>query len=380
MADNIHTIKNHNSPFRGQGGKIIIAGGGTGGHIFPAIAIANALRLQDPGIEILFVGASGKMEMEKVPQAGYRIEGLDIAGFNRQSVVKNISLPFKLIKSFLQVRKIINQFGPDAVIGVGGYSSYPVLRYAQSKGIASFIHESNSFAGKSNMLLGKKAVKIFVATDGMEKFFPKRKLMVTGNPVRNAIAASTVTRSEGLKFFGLDESKKTVLAVGGSLGARSINEALALHLHQFQENNLQLIWQTGKSTASDYRSLGEGRENIWVHDFIKEMEMAYAAADIVISRAGAMAVTELCVVGKPTVFVPYPHAAENHQTSNAMSLVNKQAALMVKDNEAKERLVSTVIELSKDDALQQKLKKNIHALAISNADEVIAKEILKHIQ
>ena len=360
--------------------KIIIAGGGTGGHIFPAIAIANALRLQDPGIEILFIGATGKMEMEKVPQAGYQIKGLDIAGFNRQSVVKNISLPFKLIKSFLQVRKIINQFQPDAVIGVGGYSSFPVLRYAQSKGIASFIHESNSFAGKSNMLLGKKAVKIFVATDGMKKFFPKNILMVTGNPVRNSIAASTVTRSEGLRFFGLDESKKTVLAVGGSLGARNINEALALHLDQFQENNLQLIWQTGKSTASDYRSMGEGRNNIWVHDFIKEMEMGYAAADIVISRAGAMAVTELCVAGKPTVFVPYPHAAEDHQTSNAMSLVNKQAALIVKDSEAKERLVEKVIELSKDESLQENLKKNISALAISNADAVIAKEILKHIQ
>ena len=382
MADsNISNVDNNaNSPFRGRGGKIIIAGGGTGGHIFPAIAIANALRLQSPGINILFIGATGKMEMEKVPQAGYHIEGLDIAGFNRQSVVKNISLPFKLIKSFLQVRKIINQFGPDAVIGVGGYSSYPVLWYAQSKGIASFIHESNSFAGKSNMLLGKKAVTIFVATDGMEKFFPKNKLMITGNPVRKSIVTSTVTRKEGLHFFGLDESKKTVLAVGGSLGARSINEALALHLDQFRENDLQLIWQTGKSTASHYRSMGQGRNNIWVHDFIKEMEMAYAASDMVISRAGAMAVTELCVAGKPTVFVPYPHAAEDHQTSNAMSLVNKHAALMVPDRDAIEKLVATVIDLSKDESLQENLKKNIHALAISNADEVIAKEILKHIQ
>ena len=384
MTENIHKENNIKSPFRDLGGggsvlKIVIAGGGTGGHIFPAIAIANALEKASPGIEILFVGASGKMEMEKVPQAGYKIKGLDIAGFNRLSVVKNISLPFKLVKSFLQVRKIINEFKPDAVVGVGGYSSFPVLRYAQSKGIASFIHESNSFAGKSNMLLGKKATKIFVATDGMEKFFPKDHLMITGNPVRKKIVESKVTRAEGLHFFGLDESKKTVLSVGGSLGARSINEALAFYLDAFEENDLQLIWQTGKSTASDYKNKGEGRKNIWVNDFIKEMEMGYAAADIVISRAGAMSVTELCVAGKPTVFVPFPHAAEDHQTSNAMSLVNKQAALIIKDSEAKEKLVSTVIELSKNESLQESLRNNIHALAITNADEIIANEILKNI-
>ncbi len=367
MADNIHK-------------HIIIAGGGTGGHIFPAIAIANALKQEDPDIKILFVGATGKMEMEKIPQAGYQIKGLDIAGFNRQSVIKNFALPFKLIKSFLQVRKIINEFKPDAVVGVGGYSSFPILRYAQTKNIASFIHESNSFAGKSNILLGKKAVKIFVATDGMEKFFPKNKIMITGNPVRKTIAASTATRNEALGFFGLKESKKTVLAVGGSLGARSINEALAAHLNEFAANGLQLIWQTGKSTAADFKHLGEGKENIWVNDFIKEMEMGYAAADIVISRAGAMAVTELCVAGKPTVFVPFPHAAEDHQTSNAMSLVNKDAALMVKDSDVKDQLVPTVIALSENESLQQSLQKNIHALAITNADEMIAKEILKNIQ
>ena len=372
MTENIHKENNIKSPFRDLGG-----GGSV--HIFPAIAIANALEKASPGIEILFVGASGKMEMEKVPQAGYKIKGLDIAGFNRLSVVKNISLPFKLVKSFLQVRKIINEFKPDAVVGVGGYSSFPVLRYAQSKGIASFIHESNSFAGKSNMLLGKKATKIFVATDGMEKFFPKDHLMITGNPVRKKIVESKVTRAEGLHFFGLDESKKTVLSVGGSLGARSINEALAFYLDAFEENDLQLIWQTVKSTASDYKNKGEGRKNIWVNDFIKEMEMGYAAADIVISRAGAMSVTELCVAGKPTVFVPFPHAAEDHQTSNAMSLVNKQAALIIKDSEAKEKLVSTVIELSKNESLQESLRNNIHALAITNADEIIANEILKNI-
>jgi UDP-N-acetylglucosamine--N-acetylmuramyl-(pentapeptide) pyrophosphoryl-undecaprenol N-acetylglucosamine transferase len=359
--------------------KIIIAGGGTGGHIFPAIAIANALKQAHQGIEILFIGAKGKMEMEKVPQAGYEIKGLDIAGLNRHSLVKNVALPYKLMKSFLSVRQILNAFQPDAVIGVGGYSTYPVLRYAQSKGIPTFIHEGNSFAGKANNMLGKKAVKIFVASDGMEKFFPKSKLMITGNPVRSSIAHSKHSRHEGQVFFGLDRSKKTVLAVGGSLGAKSINEALALHLDEFEKNDLQLIWQTGKNTASEYKHKGEGKANIWVDDFIREMEMGYAAADIVISRAGAMAITELCVTGKPTVFVPFPLAAEDHQTSNAMNLVRKQAALIVKDSEVKEKLVSTVISLSKDEVLQQTLKTNIHSLAITNADEVIAKEILKHI-
>jgi len=359
--------------------KIIIAGGGTGGHIFPAIAIANALKKEDPDIEILFVGAKGKMEMEKVPQAGYRIEGLDIAGFNRQSIVKNVSLPYKLFKSFWQVRTIIASFQPDAVIGVGGYSSFPVLRYAQGKGIATFIHESNSFAGKSNMLLGKKAKKIFVATDGMERFFPKGKLIISGNPVRRSIVDSFVEKAEALQFFGLDPYKKTVLAVGGSLGAKSINEALAAHVDQFGENDLQLIWQTGKTTAASFKEAGAGRKNVWVNDFIQEMEIGYAAADIVISRAGAMAVTELCVTGKPSVFVPFPFAAEDHQTANAMALVNKKAALMVKDNEAKEKLVGTVISLSKNEQLQQELKTNIQTLAITNADEIIAKEILKTI-
>ncbi len=359
--------------------RVIIAGGGTGGHIFPAIAIANALKELHPSIEILFVGAKGKMEMEKVPQAGYPIKGLDIAGFNRQSLLKNIGLPVKLLKSFLQVKKIINEFKPQAVIGVGGYSSFPVLRYAQSKGIPSFIHESNSFAGKSNILLGKKATAIFVATGKMEKFFPKEKLVVTGNPVRKEIAHSTVSRAEGIRFFGLNETKKTILAVGGSLGARSINEALAIHIDEFEKNNLQLIWQTGKTTAGEYKKNGEGRLNVWVNDFIREMQNGYAAADVVISRAGAMAVTELCVAGKPAVFVPFPLAAEDHQTSNAMSLVNNNAALIVKDSEAKEKLVATVISLSKDEGLQQQLHRNISNMAVGNADEIIAKEILKYI-
>lgn len=357
--------------------KIIIAGGGTGGHIFPAIAIANALKQQQPDIEILFVGAKGKMEMEKVPQAGYEIKGLDIAGFNRSSLIKNMGLPFMIVRSFIQVRRIINEFKPDAVIGVGGYSTYPVLKYAQSRRIPTFIHESNSFAGKANMMLGKNATKIFVASTGMEKFFPANKLMVTGNPVRTAIAHSTVTRSEGIRFFGLDENKKTVLAVGGSLGARSINEALATNLNEFANNNLQLIWQTGTTTATEYKAKAVGQPNIWCNHFITHMEMAYAAADIVISRAGAMAVTELCVTGKPAIFVPFPLAAEDHQTANAKTLVDRQAAMIVKDSEAKEKLVTTVIELSKNEQLQKWLSANITVLAIKNADEVIATEILK---
>ncbi len=357
--------------------KIIIAGGGTGGHIFPAIAIANEFRLRIPGIRILFVGAKGKMEMEKVPQAGYTIKGVDMAGFNRQSLLKNIGLPFKLIKSFWQVRTILNDFKPDAVIGVGGYSTFPVLKYAQQKGIATFIHESNSFAGKANMMLGKKADKIFVASAGMEKFFPKEKLVISGNPVRKSIAHPSITKDKAISFFGLDASKKTVLAVGGSLGAKSINEALAAQLDMFEKNNLQLIWQTGRTTAAASREAAMGRKSVWVSDFIKEMEIAYSAADIVISRAGAMAVTELCVTGKPSVFVPFPFATEDHQTANAMALVNKKAALIVKDGEVREKLVTTVIDLSKNETLQQTLHSNIQALGITNADEIIVTEIMK---
>lgn len=357
--------------------KVILAGGGTGGHIFPAIAIANAIKKQKPDAEILFVGAKGKMEMEKVPQAGYKIEGLDIAGFNRSSLIKNIGLPFKLVKSFFQVRTIINSFKPDAVIGVGGYSSFPVLRYAQSKGIATFIHESNSFAGKSNILLGKNATKVFVASDKMETFFPADKLMITGNPVRAAIAHATVSKEEGLKFFGLNTDKKTVLVVGGSLGAKSINEAIDAGIDQFEQNDLQLIWQTGKPYAAQGKARANGKANVWVNDFIKEMENAYAAADVVISRAGAMAIAEICLVAKPAVFVPYPHAAEDHQTVNAQHLVEKHAGLMVKDSEAKEKLVSSIIALAKDEAKQNELKQNIAKLGVADADTVIATEVLK---
>ena len=356
--------------------KIIIAGGGTGGHIFPAIAIANALKKIDDKIEILFVGAKGKMEMEKVPQAGYNIEGLAIAGFNRSSLIKNIGLPFKLIKSFFQVRRIFNTFKPIAVVGVGGYSSFPVLKYAQTRDIKTFIHESNSFAGKSNILLGKNATKIFVATDGMEKFFKANKLKITGNPVRKLIAENNISRTEAIEFFKLSPNKKTILSIGGSLGAKSINEAINKYINEFEKNELQLIWQTGKPYATTAQQTAKGRANIYTSDFIINMEYAYAAADLIISRSGAMAIAEICVAKKPTIFVPYPFAAEDHQTVNAENLVNKSAALTINDNEVLDKLVSSIIALSNNVEHQHTLKQNIAKLAIINADEVIANEIL----
>ena len=356
--------------------KIIIAGGGTGGHIFPAIAIANALKKIDDKIEILFVGAKGKMEMEKVPQAGYKIEGLAIAGFNRSSLIKNIGLPFKLIKSFFQVRRIFNTFKPIAVVGVGGYSSFPVLKYAQTRGIKTFIHESNSFAGKSNILLGKNATKIFVATDGMEKFFKANKLKITGNPVRKLIVEKNISRTEAIEFFKLSPNKKTILSIGGSLGAKSINEAINKYINEFEKNELQLIWQTGKPYATTAQQTAKGSANIYTSDFITNMEYAYAAADLIISRSGAMAIAEICVAKKPTIFVPYPFAAEDHQTVNAENLVSKSAALTINDNEVLDKLVSSIIALSNNVEQQHTLKQNIAKLAIINADEVIANEIL----
>lgn len=359
--------------------KIIIAGGGTGGHIFPAIAIANAIKQIAPDTDILFIGAKGKMEMEKVPQAGYRIEGLDIAGFNRTQLLKNISLPVKLVKSFWQVRQLMSAFKPDAVIGVGGYSTFPVLRYAQQKNIPTFIHEANSFAGKSNIFLGRRAIKIFVATSGMEKFFPAERIKVTGNPVRSAITSMKVTRTESINFFGLQNDRKTILIIGGSLGARSINEVIASHVHEFSSLGVQVIWQTGKNNAEAYLQRAKPFTNIYVNTFITDMDKAYAAADIVISRAGAMSVAELCVVKKPVIFVPYPFAAEDHQTANAMYLVNHHAALIVKDKDVSATLFSTMVSLAKNEEQQKLLSQNIASLAISDADSVIANEVLSYI-
>jgi UDP-N-acetylglucosamine--N-acetylmuramyl-(pentapeptide) pyrophosphoryl-undecaprenol N-acetylglucosamine transferase len=362
-----------------MGRRIIIAGGGTGGHIFPAVAIANAIKKQDAEADILFIGAKGKMEMERVPIAGYPIKGLDIAGFNRSSLIKNITLPFKLIKSFTQVSEIFKGFRPEAVIGVGGYSTYPVVRYAQTKRIPTFIHESNSFAGKSNILLGKKATKIFVSGDGMEKFFPEEKIMITGNPIRSAIAENDISRSEAIRYFKLDPERKTILVTGGSLGAKSINEAIAESISEFSKNDLQLIWQTGKLFSVQAKEVCEGRRNVWTDDFIGRMEFAFAAADVVVSRSGAMAIAELAVVKKPVIFVPYPFAAEDHQTANAKRLVDKNAGLMIADSETKEKLMDTLVELANNTQKQEELKKNIASLGINNADIIIATEILKNI-
>lgn len=357
--------------------KVIIAGGGTGGHIFPAIAIANALKKIQPDIDILFVGAVGKMEMEKVPQAGYPIKGLEIAGFNRSNIFKNILLPFKIWKSLRQAKKILAEFKPDAVVGVGGYASFPMLRRAQKNGIPTLIQEQNSFAGKTNKILGKKARKICVAYDGMDKFFPADKIVFTGNPVRNNITQSAVTKEDALQHFGLSSQKQTIFAVGGSLGAKSINEALQPLLPTLVQKDLQLIWQTGKPYYETAKAAAAPYSNhIKVHEFINVMDFAYKAADVVLSRAGALAIAELCVVKKPVIFVPYPFAAEDHQTSNAMNLVNKKAGLMIKNDEVGSQLSHVLFSLLQNRALMEQLEKNIGELGNPNADMVIAKEVI----
>ncbi|MDQ2718988.1 MAG: undecaprenyldiphospho-muramoylpentapeptide beta-N-acetylglucosaminyltransferase [Bacteroidota bacterium] len=356
--------------------RIIIAGGGTGGHIFPALAIANALKNKRPEIEILFVGAKGKMEMEKIPEAGYKITGLDIAGYNRSSLIQNITLPYKLVQSFFQVRKILKSFRPAAIIGVGGYSTFPVIRLAQTRNIPTFILESNSLPGKSNRMLAKKVKEIFVAYEGMEKYFPAEKIKLTGNPVRK-VFSQKISGEEGLNFFGLIPGMKTVFVMGGSLGAKSINETIDENIDVFKKNNLQLIWQTGKNYASNAAKAEEERTNIWTNAFISKMEYAYAAADVVVARAGAMTIAEMCVVKKAAVFVPYPFAAENHQVVNAESLVKKNAALMVLDSEVKTRLIPVLLDLVRNKNLIEELEKNISKMSNTNADETIAREILE---
>jgi UDP-N-acetylglucosamine--N-acetylmuramyl-(pentapeptide) pyrophosphoryl-undecaprenol N-acetylglucosamine transferase len=360
--------------------RIIIAGGGTGGHIFPAIAVANAIQALQPEAVILFVGAKGKMEMEKVPQEGYAIKGLTIAGLNRSHWFKNWSLPFKLLKSYFEVKSIFKSFQPNAVFGVGGYSSFPVLKYAQSKGIATFIHESNAFAGKANQWLSADATSIFTGTSGMEKFFPAHKTILTGNPVRKNIIHHHFTNESALLQFGLLPGKKTILIMGGSLGAASINKVIQHHLPHFLELGVQLIWQTGKTNAAQYLKASESYKNVYVSFFIDNMSAAYAAADIVISRSGAMAVAEICIAGKAAIFVPYPHAAEDHQTFNAMQLVHAGAAEIVKDQDADSALFPCLQTLIKDEAKVNQMKHRITSFVKLNADEVIAETILKNIQ
>jgi UDP-N-acetylglucosamine--N-acetylmuramyl-(pentapeptide) pyrophosphoryl-undecaprenol N-acetylglucosamine transferase len=359
--------------------KILIAGGGTGGHIFPALAIAKALQ-KKVATSLLFVGAKGKMEMEKIPQAGYKIIGIDIAGFNRTNLIKNITLPFKLIKSFWQVNKIFNSYKPDAVIGVGGYSTYPVLRTAQRKGIPTFIHESNSLPGKSNLLLGKRATYIFVAFDGMEKYFPLNKIIFSGNPVRDDIIKNQVSKQDALAYFQLLAYRPTVLVLGGSLGAKSINQSIAKNIDLFIQKNVQLIWQTGKHNDQEYKKYFINNQLFSIHPFIEKMDMAYAAADVVVSRAGAMSVSELCIVKKPVIFVPYPYAAEDHQTINAAYLVQKNAAQLIKDAEAENKLVPAILNLLENVELQKELSKNIASMAHVHAADIIADKILEIIK
>ncbi|MDP3558165.1 MAG: undecaprenyldiphospho-muramoylpentapeptide beta-N-acetylglucosaminyltransferase [Bacteroidota bacterium] len=359
--------------------KVILSGGGTGGHIFPAVAIANEIKRLVPDSEILFVGALGKMEMEKVPAAGYKIIGVPIAGFQRKFTLANFKLPVLIIRSLLKTRKIINEFKPDVVIGTGGYASGPLLRAATSKGIPALIQEQNSYAGITNKILSKKVNKICVAYEGMEKFFPKEKILLTGNPVRQDIKNINEKRNEAISFFKLDPTKKTVLVIGGSLGAKAINEAIGQGLKLFADNNIQLVWQTGKiyfETAKMQTANFTGK-NISAIDFISRMDLAYAFADIVISRAGAGAISELCIVQKPCVLVPLPTAAEDHQTKNAMALVNKNAAILIKDSEASKKLVERAIQLVNDANEQEQLKINMKQLAFLDSANVIANEVLK---
>jgi len=359
--------------------RIIIAGGGTGGHIFPAIAVAQAIQKLQPDATILFVGAQGKMEMEKVPQAGYQIVGLTIAGFNRQNIFKNLTLPFKLIKSFIQVKTIFNQFKPNAVFGVGGYSSFPVLKYAQAKGIPTFIHEANAFAGKTNQWLGKEATKIFTGTKGMEAFFPFKKIQITGNPLRQNIADGRINKEAALLQFGLLPNHTTLLIIGGSLGAASINQAIQQNLATFEKMGLQLIWQTGKPNAAKYSAAAKEFGNVYVDSFINDMSAAYAAADMVVSRSGAMAVAEIAISGKGCIFVPYPHAAEDHQTYNAEVLVKEHAAQMIADKNVVTDLLPMIEKLIANKTLVNEMETKIQSFAWKHADQVIASEIIHEI-
>jgi UDP-N-acetylglucosamine--N-acetylmuramyl-(pentapeptide) pyrophosphoryl-undecaprenol N-acetylglucosamine transferase len=359
--------------------KIIISGGGTGGHIFPAIAIANALKKLDPATEILFVGAIGRMEMEKVPAAGYKIVGLNIQGIQRKSVWKNLLFPVRLFNSVNKALKIIKDFKPDTAVGVGGYASGPLLYAASLKGIPYLIQEQNSYAGITNKWLGKKAEKICVAFDGMEQFFPADKIIKTGNPIRTESVAIAGKHIQALELFKLSAFKKTVLVIGGSLGARTLNNSVMAGLDKLIANDVQVIWQTGKFYYKDIiEKLGEDyHPNIRIMEFLNRMDLAYAAADMIISRAGAGTIAELCVIKKPVILVPSPNVAEDHQTKNALALIHEQAALFVADRDAENKLIDRAIELLNDKELQKKLSDNIGKMALPDADEVIAKEVIQ---
>ena len=362
--------------------KFIVSGGGTGGHIFPAISIANALKHKFPDADILFVGAEGRMEMERVPSAGYPIEGLPVSGFDRKNMLRNVKVLFNLMKSIMKARSIIKKFRPEVVIGVGGYASAPTLRAASAYNIPTLIQEQNSYAGVTNKLLSKKASKICVAYDNMEKFFPASKIIKTGNPVRQDLLKIQNKAKEAYQFFGFDPTKKTLLIVGGSLGARTINQSVTAQLKQLTEANIQVIWQTGKYYfESALRSTDSFKSpSLLVTDFVSRMDYAYSIADLVISRAGASSISELCLLSKPTILVPSPNVAEDHQTQNALALVRKEAALMIKDSEAINLLIPEAIRLINNDVELLKLTENIFKLAEKDSAERIADEVVKLIK
>ena len=360
--------------------RIIISGGGTGGHIFPAVSIANAIKELRPDTEILFVGAEGRMEMHRVPAAGYPIKGLPVAGFDRKNLLKNIPVLIKLFKSQRLARKIVKEFQPHAAVGVGGYASGPTLKVAGSMGVPTLLQEQNSYAGVTNKLLAKQAKKICVAYEGMERFFDKDKIILTGNPVRQGLLNHSKTREEAIATFGLDPSKRTILILGGSLGARTFNQCLMENLDKVKSSGIQFIWQTGKIYIEEAKAaVAKAGELPMLHvtDFISDMATAYSAADLVISRAGAGSISEFCLLQKPVILVPSPNVAEDHQTKNALALVNKNAALYVKDMEAKELLLDKAIEAVKQPDLLKNLSKNITELAFTDSANIIAKEVIK---
>lgn len=370
---------------------MIVSGGGTGGHIFPAISIANAIRQQRPDAKILFVGAEGRMEMQRVPDAGYEIIGLPVAGFDRKRLWRNVGVIIKLLRSQWKARKIIKQFKPQVAVGVGGYASGPTLKTAAMMKIPTLIQEQNSYAGVTNKLLAKNAHKICVAYEGMERFFPKEKIILTGNPVRQTLLSQKVSREEAANHFGLDAQRKTILIIGGSLGARTLNETMIAGLDMIKQHpEIQFIWQVGKvyieqvkATLAEYSGKPvcnqhvEGLPNLYVNDFIKSMEYAYAASDLVVSRAGAGSISEFCLLGKPIILVPSPNVAEDHQTQNALALVNRNAALYVKDSEANQQLMNLAIETVCNDDKLKELGKNILDMALPNSAEIIASEVLR---
>jgi len=356
--------------------KIILSGGGTGGHIYPAIAIANELKKRHQDAEFLFVGANDRMEMEKVPQAGYNIEGLWISGIQRKLTFKNLMFPFKLLSSLMKARKIVKQFQPDVAIGTGGFASGPLLQIASSNGIPSLLQEQNSYPGITNKLLAKKAKKICVAYDGLERFFPQEKIVKTGNPVRQDLLNIDSKREEAKQFFELEPNKKTLLVIGGSLGSRRINQLISKKLDYLNTQNVQIIWQCGKLYHEQYKLDGHNKQ-VRLHPFINKMDFAYAAADIIISRAGAGSVSELCIVGKPVIFIPSPNVAEDHQTKNALAVVKEQAAIMIREEELDVDFENKFTQLIASEDKQQELGKNIKKLALINATKEIADEVDK---